>query len=83
MVLAATKLMLEIWNRKLADKTNPFDETIEQKWIKQWLFYANSVRYGSAMAGPDYASFKNGWWDLTRNLEEMRDYLGKNASKKK
>jgi hypothetical protein len=35
------------------------------------------------MAGPDYASFKNGWWDLTRNLEEMRDYLGKNVGKKK
>ena len=83
MVLAATKLILEVWNRKLADKTNPFDEQIEQKWIKQWLFYANSVRYGSAMAGPDYASFKNGWWDLTRNLEEIRDYLGKNVGKKK
>ena len=52
-----------------------FDEAIEQKWIEQWLFYANSVRYASAMAGPDYASFKNGWWKMTHNLQIMKDHL--------
>ena len=75
MVLAATKLLLIAWDRGLAAKANPFDEAFEQKWIKQWLFYANSVRYASAMGGPDYASFEYGWWDLTRSLEEMRDHL--------
>jgi len=83
MVLAATKLMVQGWEKKLADKTNPFDEMLEQKWIKQWLFYANSVRYASAMAGPDYATFEYGWWDLTRNLEEMRDHLERYSAKKK
>lgn len=39
----------------------PDDEVVEQKWIAQWLVYANSVRYASAMSGPDYATFKNGW----------------------
>ena len=37
-----------------------FDEANEQKWIREWLFYANSVRYAAAMSGPDYATFKNG-----------------------
>jgi len=32
------------------------------------------------MSGPDYTAFKNGWWELTRNFEEMRNavYPGKN-----
>ncbi|MGB2696635.1 MAG: multiheme c-type cytochrome, partial [Candidatus Zixiibacteriota bacterium] len=75
MVLASTKLLLEAWNKGLADQSNPFDQAIEQKWIKQWLFYANSVRYASAMSGPDYAAFKLGWWELTKNLQEMRDLI--------
>ncbi len=71
MVASATKLLSEAWNKKLADNKNPFDEPIEQRWAAQWLFYANSVRYGSAMGGPDYAAFKNGWWYLTSNLNDM------------
>jgi hypothetical protein len=59
----------------VADKSNPFDEEIEQKWIKQWLVFANSVRYASAMSGPDYAAFKNGWFDLSRNLQEMKNFI--------
>ncbi|NIM89661.1 MAG: hydroxylamine oxidase [Candidatus Aminicenantes bacterium] len=75
MVLAATKLLLKAWEKGLADNTNPFDEAIEQMWIRQWLIYANSVRYGSAMVGPDYAAFKNGWWNLTENLQKMKDLI--------
>ena len=45
-------------------------------WIRQWLFYANSVKYASAMTGAsDYAAFKNGWWNLTENLEHMREWI--------
>jgi hypothetical protein len=76
MTFAATQLLMKAWDDKLADKTNPFDEAIEQKWISQWLFYANSVRLANAMAGaPDYAAFKNGWWNLTNNLQEMKDWI--------
>ncbi len=75
MVLTATRLMLEAWDKGLADKSNPFDEFLEQKWVIQWLFFANSVRYASAMSGPDYAAFKNGWWNLNRNLREMRYHM--------
>ncbi len=81
MTLAATQLVVQAWEKKLADKVNPFDEAIEQLWVRQWLFYANSVRYASAMAGPDYASFKNGWWEMTTNLKKMHDAI--HAPKKK
>ncbi len=79
MVLAATQLLQQAWDEGLADPANPFDEAIEQKWIEQWLFFANSVRYASAMGGQDYATFKNGWWELTRNLQEMQDRIGLKA----
>jgi hydroxylamine dehydrogenase len=71
MTLTATRLMQEAWKRKLADAANPFDESLELKWVKQWVFYASSTRYAAAMSGPDYAAFKNGWWSLTTNLCEM------------
>lgn len=76
MVRAATDLMLAVWREGAEDQANPFDESIEKLWIRQWLFYANSVRYASAMTGaPDYAAFKNGWWDLSSNLQMMRDHF--------
>jgi hydroxylamine dehydrogenase len=75
MVAASTNLLAAAWKEKLADNTNPFDETIEQMWVQQWLFYANSVRYASAMSGPDYAAFKNGWWYLTKNLNDMHQLI--------
>lgn len=71
MTLEATRLMDKAWKTGLADATNPFDEQLEQKWIAQWLFYATSLRYAAAMSGPDYATFKYGWWDLTTNLNAM------------
>ena len=75
MTLAATRLMQRAWDQRLADPANPFDEGLEHKWIKQWLLYANSVRYGSAMGGPDYAAFKNGWWGLSTNLKAMQEAI--------
>jgi len=89
MTLAATILMVEAWEKGIEDKKNPFDEAIEQMWIKQWLFYSNSIRYASAMTGaPDYTAFKYGWWELTNNLNHMRDVIdikgkGKKPLKKK
>lgn len=79
-VLASTLLLTEAWKAGLAEGLpqgkNPFDEAIEQMWIRQWLFYANSIKYSSAMTGaPDYATFKNGWWNLTENLQHMKDWI--------
>lgn len=76
MTAAATRLMAAAWEKGIEDKANPFDETIEKMWVRQWLFYSNSIRYASAMTGaPDYTSFKNGWWSLTENLQQMKDWI--------
>ncbi len=80
MTLTATLLLLEAWKHNLAEGLphgkNPFDESIEQMWIRQWLFYGNSIKYASAMTGaPDYAAFKNGWWNLSENLQHMKDWI--------
>lgn len=76
MTLTATKLISDVWAKGIEDKANPFDETVEQMWIRQWLFYSNSIRYSSAMTGaPDYTSFKNGWWYLSENLQHMKDWI--------
>jgi hypothetical protein len=76
MTLAATKLLTKAWEAGVADNSNPFDEAIERKWVKQWLFYGNAARYASAMTGAqDYVAFKYGWWGLTTNLQEMKDKI--------
>lgn len=87
MTLASTMLLLEAWKYNLAEGLphgkNPFDESIEQKWIRQWLFYGNSIKYASAMTGaPDYTSFKNGWWYLTENLQQMKSWIDLNKKAK-
>jgi hypothetical protein len=33
---------------------------------------------------PDYTSFKNGWWDLSENLQHMKDWIElKNSGREK
>jgi hypothetical protein len=75
MTLAATRLLQQAQKKGLIDPKNLFDEPLEQKWVRQWMFYANSVRYGTAMMGADHATFKNGWWNLTENLQEMKAFI--------
>ncbi len=79
MTLAATDIMKAAWEKGLAkgpaQKDSPFNEPLEKKWVEQWLFYANSTRYASAMMGADYGAFANGRWYLSKNLEEMAEWL--------
>ena len=76
MTLTATKLMLDVWEKGLEDNTNPFDDSLERMWVRQWLFHANSIRYASAMTGaPDYATFNNAWWKLNENIQRMKDWI--------
>jgi len=75
MVLTSTLLMQKAWERGLADPANPFDEPLERTWLAQWLFYANSIRYAAAMGGPDYASFKNGWYELSLGVKKLERAL--------
>ena len=61
MTLTATKLMSQIWEEGYAEGLpqgkSIFDEAIEKKWVEEWLFYANTVRFSAAMAGADYGVF--------------------------
>ncbi len=76
MTKTATQLLVNSWEKGLEDKTNPFDEEIEKMWIEQWLFYANTMRYSAAMTGaPDYQAFKHGWWDMSKNIEQMKNAI--------
>jgi hypothetical protein len=79
MTLAATRILLQSWEKGLAQGPGQpgslFDEPIEKKWIEQWLFYANSTRFASAMAGADYGVFANGRWKLSQNLREMAEWV--------
>ena len=59
----------------LAQKDSIFNEAIEKKWVEQWLFYANSTRFASAMMGANYGVFPNGRWYMNKNIQEMLDWL--------
>ncbi len=78
--LKATALLLQAWQDGLAhvDLKNPrslFDEYIEKLWVESWLFYSNSIRYGTAMNGQDWTTFKRGWYRLTEDLAQMEMLL--------
>jgi len=75
MVRAATGLMQQGWQAGRADPRDMFDEPLEQLWVESWLFQATSLRYAAAMCGPDYATFKQGWWKLQTNLAKMRELV--------
>jgi hypothetical protein len=79
-IRTATQIMQTIWNRKFArgpaQGENPFDEAIERTWCDAWLFYANTVRFTSAMAGGgDYGVFADGRYQLAQRIRELNDWL--------
>lgn len=78
MTLTATQILLSAWDggiaRGPAQKDSMFNETIEKMWVEQWLFYANSTRLASTMAGADYGVFANGRWYLSKNIRTMLDW---------
>ncbi|MEJ2098770.1 MAG: multiheme c-type cytochrome [Desulfobacterales bacterium] len=72
-----TRIMEDIWQQGFADKKgSPFNEAIERKWSNSWLFYANSIRFASAMSGGgDYGVFADGRYHLSKTLLELEDWL--------
>ena len=75
----ATRLLQTAWKEGLAQGpdqgASPFDEPLELKWVEQWLFYANSTRFASAMMGADYGVFERGRWKMHQNIKEMAEWL--------
>ena len=69
--------MQDVWRRGLADRQdNPYDEAVERKWSATWLFYSNTIRFASAMAGGgDYGVFAEGRYHLSKSLLELNDWL--------
>jgi len=88
LTLTATRILQTAWEKGyakgLGQQDSIFNEAIEKKWVEQWLFYGNSTRFSSAMAGADYGVFANGRWQMHRNIQEMLDWLDirQNAAKK-
>jgi len=81
MVAAAAGLMTRAWRQGLAQGPaqggSPFDEYLERLWVEQWLFYANSVRYATAMMGADFGVFANGRWYTTKTVLQMKAWMDK------
>ncbi len=79
MTRTATRILMTAWEkgaaRGLAENDSIFNEAIEKKWVEEWLFFANSTRFASAMMGADYGAFANGRWYLSKNIQEMADWL--------
>lgn len=76
----ATKILMDIWEgdyaHGLPQGANIFDEEAERMWTSIWLFYANSTRFASAMAGGgDYGVFADGRYQTTEQLYRLNDYL--------
>lgn len=81
--LTATQLLMVAWEKGIArgasQNDSIFNELIERYWVRHWLFFANSIRFASAMMGYDYGVFHNGRWQLTRNIEQMKSLLEKGS----
>ncbi|MBW6484836.1 MAG: hydroxylamine oxidase [Syntrophobacterales bacterium] len=79
MTRTATDIILSAWEKGLAQglakNDSIFNEAIERMWVEQWLFYANSTRFASAMGGADYGVFANGRWYMSKNIQQMSDWL--------
>ncbi len=72
----ATKILSDIWGggfeQGLPQKANIFDEQAERMWTTIWLFYANSTRFASAMAGGgDYGVFADGRYQTALELNNL------------
>lgn len=79
MTLTATQILLDAWGlgaaKGLDQGDSIFNEALEKMWVEQWLFFANSTRFASAMAGADYGAFANGRWQMSKNIQQMLDWM--------
>jgi len=83
-VRASTGIMEAIWEAGLARPDNPMDEIIEKKWMDTWLFYGNTIRFASAMAGGgDYGVYAGGRYQLNQRITELEAwYQERNSARK-
>jgi hypothetical protein len=77
---AGTQIMSAIWKKGFAQglpqKQSIFDEAVERKWSNLFLYYGNTIRFASAMAGGgDYGVFANGRYSLSGEILNLEDWL--------
>ena len=53
----AKKVLGELYEKGLLDKTKMFDENPEVEWYELWHHEGRRARFGAAMMAPDYT-----WW---------------------
>ena len=80
MTRTGTHIMATIWEKGYAQgllqQQSIFDEAVERTWSSLWLYYANTVRFASAMAGGgDYGVFANGRYFMSGVVLELKDWL--------
>jgi hydroxylamine dehydrogenase len=78
--LVATQIMQQIWDAGYAKGPSlgksPFDEAIEKRWADVWLFFSNTTRFASAMAGGgDYGVFADGRYHINQRIAALKDWL--------
>ena len=88
-VKVSTGIISTAWEKGLItgppQKQSPFDDALERSWMDGWLFYANTVRFSSAMGGGgDYSTFADGRYQLNSSLLRLHQGYrqGMAASKK-
>ncbi len=77
----AKKMLGELYEKGLLDKTKFFDERLEVEYYELWHHEGRRARMGSAMMAPDYA-----WWHgfyeckkrYSNFMEEARDLIKHN-----
>jgi hypothetical protein len=72
-VKVSTGIISSAWEKGLItgppQRQSPFDDALERSWMDGWLFYANTIRFSSAMGGGgDYSTFADGRYQLNSSL---------------
>jgi hydroxylamine dehydrogenase len=85
-MLETNSVLSDAWTQGVASgiakNDSIFNESIEKLWVEQWLFYANSTRFATAMGGADLGVFANGRWYMSKTIQEMREQVKRHAAQR-
>ena len=75
------KMLGELYDKELLDKSKFFDERLEVEYYEIWHHEGRRARMGTAMMAPDYAWW-HGFYELKKRfsnyMEEARDLIKHN-----
>jgi hypothetical protein len=77
----AKKVLGELYDKGLLDKSKAFDENLEIEWYELWHHEGRRARFGAAMMAPDY-TWWHGFYECKKRynsfMEEARELLKHN-----